>query len=123
MRLIIVFLAVTAYSSTMMFFEMFYRFRIPIEPLLCVLSGAGISGLYYQSPIKKLLWLIILISLFFLTWQSPDKIRSESEKIIVADIFLSNGYVFKAKDIAKSLNPDSHYVKALNERISKKLQN
>ena len=94
--LVFVFFAGVAYLSTMLFFEMFYRFRIPVEPLLCVLSGAGISGFYHLSLRYKILLSFGLVLLFYLTWQNPEKLRPEAEKIAVANVFLQNGYPLKA---------------------------
>ena len=63
------FFAGMAYLSTMLFFLMFCRFRIHIEPLLCVL--AGISGFCRQVLRYKVLLSFVLGLLFYLTWQNP----------------------------------------------------
>lgn len=102
---LIVGLAAFAYFCTMIYFEMFYRFRIPVEPLLCLLAAAGLKGLFALKGVTpKVTILGIICILFFMTYQDPMKMRPESEKRTVTKIFIKQGLLSKAEEMVSHLD-------------------
>lgn len=82
------FLLVCAYAGSMLFFTMFYRFRIPALPLIAILAGAGIAALadnVRQHRWKTLCAICAAGTVFlFPTWVEPDSKRQFSERSAVA---------------------------------------
>jgi hypothetical protein len=99
-------LLVLIYIATMLYFEMFYRFRIPLVPLLAVLS----SGFFYKFPaleLKKQVYIVSVMAVFFyFTYTNPDRLRSESERKMVSVILLNNHHFYKTENYLEKLGDD-----------------
>ena len=93
------------YVGTMLYFEMFYRFRIPVVPLITILSGAGV---YSITKIKGKPWrLVVWCGVFILTWityANPDKYRLPRERVSVAVVLIQNERLLKAEDYLDKLS-------------------
>jgi hypothetical protein len=91
-------LSAAAYVGTMIFFDMFYRFRIPTVPLMALLAGAGIAGIYkMRNSAKIALPLIFVIVFFFLTYTNPNKLIPKQEKINLIKVLIKTGRYEKAE--------------------------
>ena len=87
-------LSVAAYFGSMAFFTVFYRFRIPAVPLLCVLAAGGVGALVRLWKLRRFGTLApcvaaVLIFCAF-TAVDPTPRRSESERAAVARIMIFN---------------------------------
>lgn len=87
-----------AYAASMLFFEMFYRFRIPDVPLLALLAGFGLAALLRPSVNLKLRLAFAVLALAFLlaTWQNAERLRPPGEMKSVAELLISNGRLEEA---------------------------
>ncbi len=97
-------LLVAAYVGTMSFFEMFYRFRIPVAPLVCVLSGGGVVLIARNlGNVKGIAAAAAVIGLVLLTYTSPEKLRTAGERLAVANVLISNGRLAQAEEYLSAL--------------------
>ena len=91
-----------AYIASMLFFTVFYRFRVPVIPLLAVLASAGVRNFGMMWKKRRLLslsaWLAATAALFALTWVSPTPRRSADERTQVAYLLIWNGRIVEAKE-------------------------
>ncbi len=102
------------YGGSMLFFEMFYRFRIPAVPVLVVLSGIGIKGLLEnKSRNLRIALFFPMFAMFLLTYTAPDKLRTKEERKSVVAVLIMNGYYYKAE---KSID------KLLEESVDSRMQ-
>ena len=89
------------YLGSMLFFTVFYRFRIPLVPLLAILA-AGVA-----APLKRRLRqrsypapaaiAAVLTALNLLLWVDPEPRRTESEHAAVARLLIDNGRFAEAE--------------------------
>lgn len=101
------------YFLTMLYFEMFFRFRIPVVPLLAVLGGAGLYSLIRTTNVKKKIIIIgVIIVCFLFTYKDPDKMRTVSERLTVLDTLILNRDYYKAEKMIKDLEKYSIDVEA-----------
>lgn len=106
--IIFIALSVASYVGTMIFFDMFYRFRIPTVPLLAVLAGAGITGIYkMRNSAKIALPLIFITTFFLLTYTNPNKLISTQEKKSLIKVLIRAGRYEKAEGKLLSLEKES----------------
>lgn len=70
------------YFLTIIYFSLFYRYRIVDAPLLLVLCGLSIHILIQKKTRKLIhvLSVLFVLSFFFLTYTSPDKLRPARER-------------------------------------------
>jgi len=91
-----------SYIASMLFFTVFYRFRVPVIPLLGVLAAAGareFGAMWRERRRRKLAaWTAAAAALFALTWVSPDPRRSAAERTQVAYIMIFNRRIAEAKE-------------------------
>jgi hypothetical protein len=126
----VLFMAILAllYMSSMIFFEMFYRFRISVVPLISILAGAGLYAVIHDKIRKRQIFLIVLLICFFLfTYSDPEKLRLPHEKITVAEALIYNGRYEKAQNYLEkmdrnSIKCDSQWIKLINELEKNQLQ-
>lgn len=88
------------YILSMLFFTLFYRFRIPVIPLLALAAGAGIMGIVstFRSGRRRTALAALLLALFvLLSYERPDARRTESERAAVARHLIDLGR-FEAAD-------------------------
>ncbi|MCP4101544.1 MAG: hypothetical protein GY750_08980 [Lentisphaerae bacterium] len=99
---------VFAYAGTMLFFTMFYCFRVPVIPLLAVLSGGGcvaVVNAFKQKHIAQgILAVCLIAAFFFATYMVPDKMRKSSERRSVAVFFINKGKYAAAEDYIDELH-------------------
>jgi hypothetical protein len=86
-----------AYIGTMLYFEMFYRFRIPVVPLITVLAGCGINSLLRQPRGRRLAGTAAVIILTAVTYVNPEPLRSADEKVTVVKVMIYNKMYGKAE--------------------------
>jgi hypothetical protein len=113
---------------SMVFVEMFYRYRISVVPLVSLLAGAGLYAMI-NDKIKKrqLLLIVLLICFFMITYENPDKLRLPHERIAVAEALIFNGRYEKAlaylEELEKnSIKCDLQWIKLINELEKNKQQ-
>jgi hypothetical protein len=98
------------YFLTIIYFSMFYRFRVVDFPLLCVLSAVSIHLLIQAKPqkfkYKYILSAIFVAVFFFVTYISPDKLRTASERRAVVSHLISCGEYYKAEQFIDKLIED-----------------
>ncbi|HBC85886.1 MAG TPA: hypothetical protein DCZ94_02920 [Lentisphaeria bacterium] len=98
---------ILAYLMTMIYFEMFYRFRIPCVPLLCVLAGASLGFVLRNGKSRLIIPAAIFIILFFiLTYSNPDSHRSAQEKVATAHVIIQAKQFGKAGKYIQKLEKD-----------------
>ena len=101
----------TGYFLTIIYFSMFYRFRIVDAPLLIVLCGISIHLLIRAKPQKfkyqYILSAIFAIAFFFITYTSPDKLRTASERRTVVSHMVTCGEYYKAEQFIDKLIADN----------------
>jgi len=111
---------VAAYAGSMLFFEMFYRFRIPAVPLLAVLAACGLSALFKKGVISlKIAALLLALGIFVFTWQSADLLRPAGERRAVLRALIENGHIGKAERMILSLEKYDVPVSELKELLER----
>lgn len=104
---ILVALLIAGYVCSMVFFEMFYRFRVPTAPLLCVLAGIGIAfiinNLEHKNYIRAGTALLLAAIIFIPTWQNSDKLRPHGERRSTATVMIQNERYAAAEDYIDTL--------------------
>ncbi|HCE45544.1 MAG TPA: hypothetical protein DET40_18545 [Lentisphaeria bacterium] len=115
---------VLAYLMTMIYFEMFYRFRIPCVPLICVLAGASLG--YIIRNIRKggvILTAVIVVLVFAFSYSDSDKNRTSQEKVATAQVIIQTMQLGKAEAYIQKLDSqgiDTRQLKAMLSDYSKK---
>ena len=97
-KVIFIALLAVGYVGTMLYFNMFYRFRIPVVPLLTVLAGAGFYAVMRMKtrPQRTITWCGILL-LTWVTYSNPDHYRLPGERVSVAKVLIQNKRLLKAE--------------------------
>ena len=102
-----VFLFILAYFMTMIYFDMFYRFRIPCVPLICVLAGASLGYVIMNIRRGRGVWTATIVGLIFLlTYADSDKKRSSHEKVTTARVIIQTMQLGKAEAYIRKLEGD-----------------
>lgn len=100
-------LLIAGYVCSMVFFEMFYRFRIPTVPLLSVLSGVAFAFIINNFENKKYVHaataLLIIALVFIATWKNSDKLRSAGERRSTAAVLINCEKYAAAEDYIDNL--------------------
>jgi len=76
----LLFLFIIPYFFSMLIFEPFYRFRIPVVPLLCVGSVIVVYRLSQLVFKVKIIYIFIIILFIILTYENPQPKRTYSER-------------------------------------------
>ena len=90
------------YLVSMLFFTVFYRFRIPLVPLLAILAAGAVLPL--KRAIRQRRYLLpaiiaaALTTLNLLLWVDPEVRRSESEHAAVARVLIDNDRFGEAEE-------------------------
>ena len=101
-------LLICSYVGTMLYFEMFYRFRIPVVPLLFVLTAGAVQKFKNLKAKQQIVIILISVGLFFITYTSPHKLMKENEKRGIAQILIANKHLRQAENyMNKSLRQSS----------------
>ncbi|MFZ2657587.1 MAG: glycosyltransferase family 39 protein [Victivallales bacterium] len=115
---------ILAYLMTMIYFEMFYRFRIPCVPLICVLAGASLGYMIRNVRQGRVIWTaVIVVLVFLLTYSNSDKKRSAQEKVAAAQVIIQTMQLGKAEAYIQKLDADgidTRQLKAMFADYSKK---
>jgi hypothetical protein len=121
---ICVFLFILAYLMTMIYFDMFYRFRIPCVPLICVLAGASLGHVVMNIRRSGAVWTAAIVALvFLLTYSDSDKKRSSHEKVATARGIIQSMQLGKAEAYIRKLEGegiDTRQLKAMLDEYSRK---
>jgi 4-amino-4-deoxy-L-arabinose transferase-like glycosyltransferase len=95
------------YAVTMMFFNFFYRFRIPAIPLFCILAGAGaayIINCFNNRSINAAIAAVVLAAAAFTAcWRDVDTLRPVSERRSVTVLLIDNGHYLAAENTLMKL--------------------
>lgn len=95
------------YMLSMVFVEMFYRYRISVVPLIALLAGAGLYAIIHDKiKIRKMVLAFLLICFFLLTYENPVKLRLPQERITVAEVLIYNGRYEKAREYLEEMEKD-----------------
>ena len=124
---ILVALLIAGYVCSMVFFEMFYRFRIPTVPLLCVLSGIGmaliINCLERKNYIRAGTALLLTAIVFIPTWRDADKLRPAGERRSTAAVLIQSGRYAAAEDYIDNLREQKIPTEGLETFMIKTVNN
>ncbi|MGE4565891.1 MAG: glycosyltransferase family 39 protein, partial [Victivallaceae bacterium] len=109
-------LLIAAYIASILFFTMFYRFRIPVAPLIAMLAGGGIAALLAMARRRQYRGLAIFAfagSLFlWVTAADPDHKRPFAERAAVARIMIEHRQFDRAESYLQKMAADGHDVRA-----------
>lgn len=115
----------TGYFLTIIYFSMFYRFRVVDVPLLLVLCGIAIRSLM-QTKSRKLIYsfsAIFVILFFFMTYTHPNKIRTGSERRSVIGLLISNKDYYRAEKLIDGLIEDEVPLNNIEKHLVKEIYN
>ena len=96
-------LLIAGYFGSLVFCEIYYRFRIPALPLLCITGGAGIMQL--QELLKKrpelaaVFLLPVLAALIFWVKLTPERLIPQSEREATVRFFLDRKQYDRAGEL------------------------
>lgn len=111
-------LLIFAYFATIIYFDMFYRFRIPCVPLLCVMSGLGIKEILTEdNRLKRILLIVFVASVFFITYDSPDRLRDIGQRKAVVEILLCNREYYRAEKYLEKLESQNIHLKEYWQKL------
>jgi 4-amino-4-deoxy-L-arabinose transferase-like glycosyltransferase len=113
-------LLICSYIGTMLYFEMFYRFRIPVVPLLFVLTATAIHKFTYLKKKEQFYILSLSIILFFITYRTPEKLMLKNEKISIATVLVNNNHLMRAESYMDKLLKQSIFPEKLWLKLSSK---
>ena len=106
--IIMMFLLILCYLGTMIFFDMFYRFRIPVVPLMCIISAftlKEIASNWNKIRVFSLFLILISLALFFLTYTEPNKKRPHGERLSAIKMLINQKRFNEAEIKLKEMNP------------------
>ncbi|MCF7791427.1 MAG: glycosyltransferase family 39 protein [Victivallales bacterium] len=112
--ILLFFLSCLCYTATMIFFDMFYRFRIPVVPLLCVLSGITlqyIAGFWKNRKMVSLTSILVIVLIFRFTYVSPGKLRPKGEKLAAIKLLINERRFKEAEQRLSRMDLESNKVK------------
>ncbi|MEM4248067.1 MAG: glycosyltransferase family 39 protein, partial [Candidatus Nanoarchaeia archaeon] len=122
--IIFLWLLAGTYIASMLFFHIFYRFRIPVVPILCILAGVGIMRLWRaikKREIYKSLSSICFLAFFaFITFRDADKLRPAGERRTVALFLIEKGFLQKAETYIQKMKSDGIQTEMLEEYLHNK---
>jgi uncharacterized membrane protein len=108
---------IAVYGGSMVFFNMFYRFRIPVVPLVAALSGIGVASVYNVFKQKKYLQgivaIIIVVVFLLFTWDDPNKRRPHNERRNVASFLIRNHRFTEAENYIDQMRREKIQTKGL----------
>ncbi len=109
-------LLVLAYAGSILFFVMFYRFRIPAAPLVALLAGGGAAALakWIKARDYRTLAAFAATGIVFLilTSANPDALRPFSDRAAVARLLIERGEFDRAGRYLQKMTTDGHDVRA-----------
>ncbi len=111
------------YFLTIIYFILYYRFRVVDVPLLCVLCGISVHILSREKlqKFKYVLSAIFVIGFFLLTYTSPDKLRLGSERRNVIILLIRTGDYYKAEVFIDKLVVDRVPLNSVEKYLIKSL--
>ena len=99
----LILLLIAGYAASLFFCEIYYRFRIPVLPLLCLAGGVGvmqISALWQKKEKKVLLFLLPVLLAGVLIYQTvPEKLIPRSEREATVRFLLDRRKFDQAGDL------------------------
>ncbi|QSH40319.1 glycosyltransferase family 39 protein [Lentisphaerota bacterium ZTH] len=125
--LFLLFFICLIYAGSMVFITMFYRFRIPVVPLLCVLAGSGciaiVNSFKNQHAVKGVVALCLIAAFFFATYIAPATRRKPQERRAVAAFYISAGMYAAAENYIDELHKEGVNTQQLERYMLKSLYN
>jgi 4-amino-4-deoxy-L-arabinose transferase-like glycosyltransferase len=113
----LIWIMIAVYGGSMVFFNMFYRFRIPVVPLVAALSGIGVASVYNVFKQKKYLQgivaIIIVVVFLLFTWDDPNKRRPHNERRNVASFLIRNHRFTEAENYIDQMRREKIQTKGL----------
>jgi 4-amino-4-deoxy-L-arabinose transferase-like glycosyltransferase len=113
----LIWIMIAVYGGSMVFFNMFYRFRIPVVPLVAALSGIGVASVYNVFKQKKYLQgivaIIIVVVFLLFTWDDPNKRRPHNERRNVASFLIRNHRFTEAENYIDQMRQEKIQTKGL----------
>ena len=107
---------IAGYAGSLLFFTIFYRFRIPAVPLEAVLAGAGIYGVFRwvkHRAWRELMCFAVGGGIFLvLTWADVDARREFSERAAVSRLLIDQQRYGEAEEYLLKMIADGHDVRA-----------
>ncbi|MHB9138634.1 MAG: glycosyltransferase family 39 protein [Victivallaceae bacterium] len=123
----LLFVLIGGYVCSMVFFSMFYRFRVPTVPLLCVLAGIGMLFIINKFESRKydtaISALLVAAIVFIPTWKNPDKLRSDSERRTTAAVLIQCERYAAAEDYIDMLREQKIPTEGLELYLIKTINN
>lgn len=123
-KVIFLCLLVATYAASMLLFHIFYRFRIPAVPMLCILAGTGIiqiCKLWKKREFLKFFLAGSFVLLFVIfTLRDPDKLRPVTERRTVAFFLIEKGFFRKAEAYIAKMKSDGITTEQLEVYLRKK---
>lgn len=90
-------LSIFLYTLFILFPHNYYNYRVPVTPLMCVLSGGALLVIRNEKSKLKIITILLSISMFTLfTYQNPETLRPPDERRAVADILIKSARYEKA---------------------------
>jgi 4-amino-4-deoxy-L-arabinose transferase-like glycosyltransferase len=124
---ILLFVLIAGYVCSMVFFTMFYRFRVPTAPLLCVLAGIGLFFIINKFESRKydtaITALLLAAIVFIPTWKNPDKLRADSERRTTAAVLIQCERYAAAEDYIDKLREQKIPTEGLELYLIKTINN
>ncbi len=121
--MLLVLLLILGYSGSMVFFNMFYRFRIPVVPLVCLLAGGGFAAIAKAFKLKRFaqgsVAIFLIGGFFFATYVSPGQRREPHERRAVAAYFINKGRYAAAESYIDKLHKDGVDTRKLEHHLIK----
>ncbi len=115
-------LMAAAYVVSLLPFDIYYRYRIPIVPLLTVLAGAGVATIYQIKSWKvRMIPVVAVILIFSVTWTAPNKLRRPAERLAVAEVFIHNKDFDRANQYITQLEREKIPTRAVRLKLIRAL--
>ncbi len=116
-------LSIVTFCSSMLFFNMFYRYRVPVVPIVALLAG-GSFIVFKFKPRRRIVFPVIFILLFcFITYINPNKLRPVNERIAVIKLLIVKKQYVRAgyyiQDLEQNANSTIQLKKLLIKSFNK----
>ena len=99
----LILLLIAGYFRSLVFCEIYYRFRIPALPLLCMAGGAGVMQLsvLFKKRSKLAFVFLLPVLIAFTLWldMTPEKLIQKSEREATVRFFLDRKQYAKAGEL------------------------
>lgn len=118
----LLFSLILGYSISMIIFEPFYRFRIPVVPLACTAFGGVCFYLSKSYCLKTYIVSIFILVLIFFSYENPQAKRTIGERKATIKILIENKLLSKAEKRINELAFEGYDVSGLRIFMEEKLK-